>query len=282
MTTLSEKQIADYQRDGFLVLEEFLALDRLAALAARFEPLFGGAFPSGLHPDEWNWRAGRDSEDLTRQICNGWKADPVIAGVVLSATLGHCCAQLGGWPGARIGQDNVLWKPPGASALGFHQDDSYCQWVDPVGYVTCWMPLDRTTADGGTIEYVPGSHLWGEFPMIRQFHAPDDYTEALKEAARQVGKTPEIIKVELPAGGCAFHAGRTWHGSGANRSPRPRRSLVAHCISSEARFHASNVSYIYNRYKHRDSLTMDEDFFPILWTRDGYRSAWLDDYVEDV
>jgi hypothetical protein len=24
---------------------------------------------------------------------------------------------------------------------------------------------------------------------------------------------------------------------------------------------------------------MDESFFPILWTRDGYRTAWLDDYM---
>jgi hypothetical protein len=40
-----------------------------------------------------------------------------------------------------------------------------------------------TTAAGGTIEYARGSHRWGVFPKIRQFHAPDDYREALKDAA---------------------------------------------------------------------------------------------------
>jgi hypothetical protein len=25
--------------------------------------------------------------------------------------------------------------------------------------------------------------------------------------------------------------------------------------------------------------SMDESFFPILWTRDGYRTPWLDDYM---
>ena len=25
--------------------------------------------------------------------------------------------------------------------------------------------------------------------------------------------------------------------------------------------------------------TMDESFFPILWREDGYRSAWVDEYV---
>ena len=24
---------------------------------------------------------------------------------------------------------------------------------------------------------------------------------------------------------------------------------------------------------------MDESFFPVLWTEDGYRSAWLDGYL---
>ena len=276
MMTLSAQQITRFHRDGFIVLDRFLEPAAAAAAAARFAPLFQGVFPTGLHPDEWNWREGRDPDDQTRQICNGWKCDPTIASIVLSETVGRLCAQLGGWPGARIGQDIVIWKPPGASALGFHQDDSYCQWVTPSNYVTCWMALDPTTADGGTLEYVPGSHRWGRFPMIRQFHAPDDYREALTAAAAEIGEEPDIVSVEVPAGGCAIHAGATWHGSGPNRSTRPRRVLVAHCISAAARFHPTEVSYIYSRYRRRDSLVMDEDFFPVLWHEDGLRTGWLD------
>jgi hypothetical protein len=29
-------------------------------------------------------------------------------------------------------------------------------------------------------------------------------------------------------------------------------------------------------------MTMDESFFPIVWTRDGDRSRWLDRYVESA
>ncbi|MEZ5667465.1 MAG: phytanoyl-CoA dioxygenase family protein [Alphaproteobacteria bacterium] len=269
-------QIARFHRDGFVILDRFLPPDTVAAAAARFEPLFRGVFATGLYPDEWNWREDRDPPDRTRQICNGWKSDPVVASVVLSAAVGELCARLAGWPGARIGQDNVLWKPPGARALGFHQDDSYCLWVTPPHYMTCWIALDDTAAAGGTLEYVPGSHRWGRSPPIRQFHAPDDYREDLAAAARAIGETPRFVPVEVPAGGCAVHAGATWHGSGPNRGDRPRRALVAHCLSSEARFHPTEVSYIYSRYRRRGSLEMDEDFFPILWRADGYRTAWLD------
>jgi hypothetical protein len=169
---LTQAQVEKWHEDGFIVIEHFLTAEEVQLARSRFEPLFRGEFATGLAPDEWNWREGRDPEDRTRQICNGWKSDPVIAGMVLKQEIGRICATLGGWPGARIGQDNVIWKPPGAKPLGYHQDDSYIDWVVPSGYVTVWMALDDTSATGGTLEYVRGSHRWGKFPPIRQFHAP--------------------------------------------------------------------------------------------------------------
>jgi len=56
--------------------------------------------------------------------------------------------------------------------------------------------------------------------------------------------------------------------------------VIAHCISSAARFHPSDISYIYSRYKKAGSVEMDESYFPVLWRDDGYRTAWLDDYIK--
>jgi ectoine hydroxylase-related dioxygenase (phytanoyl-CoA dioxygenase family) len=282
MLQLTPAHIEQFNADGFLIFSHFLSAAEVAAARARFEPLFRGEFETGLYPDEWNWRADRDLPDRTRQICNGWKSDRTIARIVLKEEVGRLCATLAGWPGARIGQDNVLWKPPGAKALGFHQDDSYCSWVVPSGFVTCWMALDETSAAGGTIEYARGSHRWGYFPALGEFHAPEDYRDGLRQAAASVGRRVELVPIEVPAGGCVFHAGGTWHGSDVNRSAQPRRSLVSHCLSSAARFHPTEVSYIYSRYRRVGDLTMDESFFPILWTQDGYRSSFLATYLAEV
>ena len=185
-----------------------------------------------------------------------------------------------GWPGARINQDNVLWKPPGAKPLGFHQDDAYQDWIDPPAMVTCWMAMDDTSPEGGTIEYVPGSHRWPLSGQIRQFHAPEDYHEDLRKATESLGVVGyDVACLKVNAGDAVFHHGRTWHGSGTNNSDKPRRSVVAHCMSSESRFHATNVSSVYGRYKRFDSLEMDESFFPILWRSDGYRSEFIDKYL---
>ena len=281
MIELNKADVQAFERDGFVVVENVLNTAEIAAARARFEPLFRGEFDTGLQPDEWNWREGRDASDLTRQICNGWKADRTVAGIVLREDIGKACATLRKWPGARINQDNVIWKPPLGKALGFHQDDSYQGWIEPNEMMTCWITLDDTRADHGTIEYVRGSHLWPLSPPISQFHAPDDPLTDMERAAKQAGVAPQISAIEVPAGSAVFHHGRTWHGSRANAGSGPRRSLVAHCASSQARFHPTNVGPIYGRYKKAGSLEMDESFFPILWRGDGYRTDWINQWVTD-
>ena len=277
--TLTDRQRASFAEDGFVVVPRIIPPATAARLRERFAPLFRGEFETGLQPDEWNWRDGRDAPDLTRQICNGWKADRTIAATVLSAEVGAACAQFSGWPGARLAQDNLLWKPPGGKSLGFHQDASYLDWVLPPEMTSCWIALDDTARDAGTVNYARGSHRWGLSPMPDAFHAPDEPLAALNDAAARADAEPELVPVEVPAGGGAFHHGRTWHGSLVEAAGVGRRSLVVHCFSSEARFHEVNVGAIYGRYKRAGETAMDETFFPILWTAGGDRSSFIERYL---
>ncbi|AQA01730.1 hypothetical protein BVC93_03980 [Mycobacterium sp. MS1601] len=278
---LTDEQVAEFHTDGFVVVQQIADPDLVARALQKFEPMFRGEFETGLYPDEWNWKPGRDRADLTRQICNGWKADRDIARLVLGEDIGRACARLGGWPGTRISQDNVLWKPVGGRPLGFHQDAAYDRWAVPVDWVSCWIALDDTTVDGGTLELVRGSHRWRPWGMIEEFHGPEDPDAELRVAAHTEGRQIDKVAVVVPAGGGVFHSGRTWHGSGVNHADRPRRSVVAHCTTSEARFSEHEVGYIYSRYKKFGSTEMDESFFPITWREDGYRSPFLADFLAE-
>lgn len=280
---LTDEQIAQFHEDGFVVVERIVDPELAGRAAERFEPLFGGEFETGLYPDEWNWKPGRDDPALTRQICNGWKSDRDVARIVLREDIGRACAILGGWPGTRISQDNVLWKPAGGRPLGFHQDAAYDRWAVPTEWVSCWIAIDETTASGGTLELVQGSHRWRLWDMIKEFHGPEDPDAELRVAAAMEDAPIHKVPVVVPVGGGVFHSGRTWHGSGVNRAGVPRRSVVAHCTTSEAQFSTDEVGYIYSRYKKFGSAEMDESYFPITWRSDGYRSSFLDDYLaEDV
>ncbi len=269
--------------DGYVVVERLIEPQRLPALHQAFADVFAGNFETGVHPDEVNWQEADGDPTLTRQICNGWKANREIAKVVLDENLGQAIAKLGGWPGARIMIDNVLWKPEGGRSLGYHQDSSYLAWFSPSDLLTCWIALDDTSADGGTLEFVRGSHRWAMSDPASEFHAPDDYRHSMQAAAEAQGVTPEIGFVEVDAGGGSFHHGWTWHGSGNNRAGRPRRSLVLHAMRSDVVYRPENfgqgIGPIYSRYKRLADNTLDENYFPILWREDGYRTPQIETYV---
>ena len=206
-------------------------------LRERFAALFDGDYATGIAPDEVNWKKGRDRDDVTRQICNGWRADDLIAAQVLSERTGRIAARLGGYRGTRMLQDNCLWKPPGTKSLGMHQDGSYAGYLSPPEMITCWVALDETFAQGGTIEYVRGSHLWPKAPPDRgSFHAPENWLAPL-DGATPDGVEPERVPVVVKPGGCAFHHSLTFHGSGPNESEVERRALVSHLVPVETRFH---------------------------------------------
>jgi ectoine hydroxylase-related dioxygenase (phytanoyl-CoA dioxygenase family) len=109
---------------------------------------------------------------------------------VLREDIARAIGALSGWPGVRIMSDNVLWKPPGARPLGFHQDNAYLAWFRPQELMSCWIALDDTTAEGGTMELVRGSHRWAHAPLEGEFHGPSDYRKYMERAAAGEGLSP--------------------------------------------------------------------------------------------
>jgi 2-oxoglutarate-dependent dioxygenase len=273
--TASQRQA--YRRDGFLVLERFLEPEQLDRLRERFARVFEHDWETGLQPDEVNYVPGVTAPDRTRQLCNVWKADRVLAAAVLSPRVGSFAAGLAELPGVRIAQDNAIWKPPSGTPLLCHQDAAYLDHLDPPNMTTCWMALDETAADTGTIFYVRGSHLWPHAPLGGTFHAPEDWLAHVRHAMPR-GEGLELVPIEVPAGGAAFHDGWTFHGSPANeRADRERRSIVSHMISTDTRWNPASPHPVYSRYMRPGEVEIDEAFFPVLW-RDGYRTPWLERY----
>jgi ectoine hydroxylase-related dioxygenase (phytanoyl-CoA dioxygenase family) len=273
----SAAQIDAYRRDGFLVLDRFLDAPELARVRERFARVFDHDWETGLRPDEVNYTPGVTAPDLTRQLCNVWKADRTLAATVLAPRIGEFAARLAGGPGMRIAQDNAIWKPPSGRALLCHQDAAYLDHLDPPNMTTCWMALDDTAADTGTIYYVSGSHRWPHAALGGAFHAPDDWLAHVR-AVLPAGAELELVPIEVPAGGAAFHDGWTFHGSPANeRADAQRRSIISHMISTRTRWNPAHPHPIYSRYRRPGEVELDEAFFPILW-REGYRTPWLDEY----
>ena len=268
-------EIESFNNNGFIIFDKFLLEENIEILKNRFDDLFNGKFENTIEPDEWNWKKNLSDLRATRQICNVWKSDNLIRKIVCNETIGLIASKLMGWKGARLVQDNILWKPSGGKTLGYHQDASYVDWIVPQTMITCWMSLDQTSQKIGTLEFVTGSHKWELSPPSVNFHSPDDYRRELINFAKDNNKELNITYVEVPQGGASFHHGYTWHGSGINKTSLNRRAIVSHCIPSDAKFHSTNIGgtgKIYKRYKKLNTNEMDESFFPIIWNKEGYQT----------
>jgi ectoine hydroxylase-related dioxygenase (phytanoyl-CoA dioxygenase family) len=272
----TREQVEAYRRDGFVVVEAFLPRDEVERLRERFARVFEHEWETGLRPDEVNYEPGVTPADMTRQLCNVWKADRTLAATVLSERNGRFGALLARAPGMRLIQDNAIWKPPSGKALLCHQDAAYVAWLDPPNMTTCWMALDDTSADAGTIYYVRGSSHWTRFPVGGTFHAPDDWLGYVRQVAPE-GEDIELVPIEVPAGGAAFHDGWTFHGSPPNeRADRERRAIVSHMVSTDTRWADGAAPHpVYSKYRRPGEIELDEAFFPVLWRADGHRTPWL-------
>src|SRR5918995_581678 len=128
---VSDEQVESFRRDGFLIIEEGLvSMAAVEILRARFAALFDGDYATGIAPDEVNWKRGRDRDDVTRQICNGWRADDLIAAQVLSGTIEYV-------------RGSHLWPKAPPDRGSFHAPEN---WL---------APLDAATPEGVEPERVP-------------------------------------------------------------------------------------------------------------------------------
>ena len=270
------EQVAAYRRDGFLVVERFLDDDEVERVRERFAACFRHEWETGLRPDEVNYDPASTPPDLTRQLCNAWKSDRTVAASVLAERNAAFGAALAGVPGLRLAQDNLIWKPPSGKALLCHQDAAYLDHLDPPNMTTCWMALDDTRADTGTIFYVKGSNHWPHARLGGEFHAPDDWLGHAR-ASMPEGAGLELVPIEVPAGGAAFHDGWTFHGSPPNeRADGERRAMVSHMISTDTRWNPAHPHGVYSKFRRPGELDLDEAFFPVMWREDGHRTPWID------
>jgi phytanoyl-CoA hydroxylase len=249
------------------------------------------------------FRYGRTNQTfphVTKEICNIWKSDRLIAGLVLSYELSSLAAQLmPHWNSVRIAQDDLFHKPALGSAINFHRDSDYISsQFSPTkdNSVTIWIALDDVESATGTLQYAVGSHKWHKVDnkpnLTSAFHNPESNNNSANKAAHyqsalmteyEAQKNVPFLQledVELAAGGVSIHHQDLLHGSNANMSNnRERRTLAVHLINGDVKFHSnhSEVSYIYGRYKLRDSVELLEDFFPITWPLQQ-RSKFLAQY----
>jgi len=234
-TALSEDQITQYHKDGWLAFENVLTAAEVEKARAAISDLIG---EGGRDPGARKWRPGKffiqfepsyvpqenepiDSLELkVRKLGSYHKAHPHFEYLALShpRIQGVATSLLGANP--ILFQDMALIKPPFiGSEKPWHQDDAYFSFV-PLGQIMgCWIALDDATVANGCMHVIPGGHNLGP---KKHHHTYDCEIESGRI------NVSDAIPVEIPAGGAMFFHGLLPHQTPPNSSPGRRRALQFH------------------------------------------------------
>lgn len=186
------------ERDGYLVLEDFMSDSLLARLRERTDELFaleGAAAGSEFRKEE-------NADRLANLVAKGKVYEEIVS---MPDVLDHIRQVLG--PRFKLSSLNARTAPPlSNSHQPLHVDGGLLP--DEQGYAVCntvWM-LDDFTPANGALRAVPGSHRWGRKPESDEVH-------------------PDEILITGRAGTVVVMNAHMWHGGTANRTDRPRRAL---------------------------------------------------------
>jgi ectoine hydroxylase-related dioxygenase (phytanoyl-CoA dioxygenase family) len=201
---------------GYCVVPNVLRAAEIAALRERLEAQAAGERARGVafldggpaRPNQRVWmlaNKGRVFRDL-------------LLHPMVEALMGHLLG-----PDFLVSSFTANIAGPGGEPMVLHTDQGYVGFWTPAAVVAniAWMLDDFTDANGGT-RLVPRSHLDAAATPRSSAYAP-------QEPANM--PTPrDTIAAEGPAGSILCFDGRIWHGTGANRTDRPRRGLLSyHC-----------------------------------------------------
>ncbi|MES2457789.1 MAG: phytanoyl-CoA dioxygenase family protein [Bacteroidota bacterium] len=226
-TNISDQQIAMYQENGYLIVEDFLDAGELeqwrSAVTEAIADRKGQKIPG--RPGKIGDADGinKDAEYHSKvfdQLINLWQTNTAVKKLMLDPGIGEMAARLAGVEGIRIWHDQALFKKPWANPTSWHLDTPFWSFSDRRA-LSIWVALDDATLENGCLFFIPGSHKGTGFenPGIgKNMDSIFTYYPAFLQSS--------TIAAPMKAGSCSFHNGLTIHGAHANMTPGSRRAMT--------------------------------------------------------
>jgi hypothetical protein len=227
---LSREQIDFFNENGYLPGIKLLDENQLEILR---DELFQLVDPS-LHDNslfyEYNSNESVDPETILFHALGEWRITKGLHDVLWNPAFVMAASQLLGNKAVRFWHDQIFYKPAKkGGVVAWHQDYSYWTRTKPVSHITCWCSLDDATEENGCLQYIPGSHKWGLLPKPDLAGELHGIREFLNEEQQKQFDNAQFAPVK--AGEAIFHHSLTMHGSGENKSTRPRRAFVINAFA---------------------------------------------------
>ena len=213
---LTDEQAARFDADGFVVLDDVLPLDLVAAARQEIDAWeLGTEAWLKQQADERMFIAESEAITFTPHLVP--RSALLRQFVTHPVFLGLCHDLIG--PDVRLYWEQAVYKKPEKPRrFPWHQDNGYT-FVEPQQYLTCWVPLTDATEENGCPWVAPGVHRLGT--LEHRYVDPLGF-ECFD--APPAGHEPVAAPVRV--GGMVVFSSLTPHLTGPNTTGEVRKAYI--------------------------------------------------------
>ena len=230
---LTPKQFEDYQRDGYVVIENILPSLEVDRLINRVQEYTHGDRQPGRLRIQMEPACARGelqvehAGEAVRKIEGLVEHDDLFRKLGFHPTIMDVVQQILG-PDIKMFRNALLLKPPRVgSAKCVHQDSPY--WpIERMDLCSCWFALDDATLDNGCMHVLPG---WQKKGPLEHVGEGDEF-----EIAPHLYEKSDLVPMPIPAGAGLFFHSLLPHWTAPNTSDRWRRAIALSYMSSRCRY----------------------------------------------
>jgi len=210
---LSAEQLAQFDADGFVVLQDVFDSATLAPVIAEIDD-FEAETERFLRSRDDERFAIAEAGAITFTTHLVTRSPACRAFAARDEFVALCHDLIG--PDARLYWDQAVYKKPEKPRrFPWHQDNGYA-FVEPQQYLTCWVSLTDATIDNGCPQVVPGWHRYG---TLRHRYVDPLGWECCSDP-------DDVAVAEVRAGGIVVFSSLTPHLTGPNTTHATRKAYI--------------------------------------------------------
>lgn len=257
---LDRQQLADYNRDGYLIFRDFLTPEEIAKLYG----IATGDATLSKHAFDLNDLTGKRTK-LTLWYNPG---DDAYGLLTRSKRIVDAAALLmdGSSSVCHFHSKLMQKEPKVGGAWEWHQDYGYWyknEFLFPDRMVSVMVAITQATKENGCLQVIKGTHKMGRIEhgfSGEQVGASQHYVDLAL-------KTMPLVYVELSPGDALFFHSNLLHRSEANLSDKPRWSLISVYNRQD------NIGYNEPNGSHTTSVDVVPDEALLQWDTKGVQES---------